>query len=324
MTTSLSAELMQLLAQYHWCGQPRIIPGMSGMNNTTITLEDDCERAIIRIYNNHADLSKLEFEHRMLLELQRQSLSLALPVPQMNRMSSTISTLEDGRLAARFCYIEGERPSTSSKEQMTSLAAAAAELSVALSKLTVAEVPAYSPYYELADNYAPFNEEAVLRQLAHAELAQLEDELLLIQRERSKLEQLQPELMALPQQWIHGDINCSNSLAVGDRVTAILDFEFVTRDMRVMELAVLLSELIKPQTEALLEKLEAMQEAFVAIVPLHQSEIDLLPELIKLRSVDVAMHFVQRFEQGLDQGNVLASIIEHAAFAINYVNKAMA
>ena len=323
MESSMSAELEEVISQYTWHGQPSIIPGLSGMNNTTIMLEDERERSIVRIYNNHSDQSKLKFEHRMLLVLQQQPLSILIPIPQLNNMGSTISTIHNGKLAARYCYIEGERPELTNVKQLISLAEASAKLSIAFSKVSLSEEPAYSPYYELTKNYVALDEKLMLQLLGHNAIAELEEQLLLIRDEYNRLEALEHQFSQLPHQWIHGDINCSNSLAIEDKVVAILDFEFVTRDLRVMELAVLLSELIKPYTTELTDKLLAMREAYESIVALTPDEITLLPELIKLRSVDVVMHFIERYIQGLDPIDILARMIKHSAFVITYVNDQM-
>jgi len=124
---------------------------------------------------------------------------------------------------------------------------------------------------------------------------------------------------ALPQQWIHGDINCSNALSLGEQVNAILDFEFVTEDARVMELAVLLAELIKPETTNLTYKLQLMKDAFCRELTLQDDELKLLEHLVKLRLIDVAMHFIGRFEDGLDDENIVSTIIINTDFAVTYI-----
>jgi len=61
----------------------------------------------------------------------------------------------------------------------------------------------------------------------------------------------------LPHQLIHGDLNASNALAdEAGRICAILDFEFVTYDLRVMEAAVFLSDMVRSSeaTESSLKK----------------------------------------------------------------------
>lgn len=318
---TIDEELDYVLAQYDWQDVPQLIPGPSGMNNTTVAIQDGNEKAIIRIYNNHADPGKLQFEHAMLSGLQQAALPIATPVPILNKQHTTITTTPEGKLAAAFQYINGERPSADHMEMMTSLAQAAAVLSQAFASLSIEGQPAYTPYYELESNYPPFLEEHISELLAYKQLADYESELRLIQHERIELERLKQALQQLPQQWIHGDINCSNSLAIGNKVVAILDFEFVTRDLRAMELAVLLSEIINPTTAQLEQQLNAMLQAYMEIIPFTEDELALLPALIKLRSVDVVMHFVERLKQRLDAPDVLRQIVAHAQYVIRCMNE---
>jgi len=312
----------EVLSYYEWQGTPRIIPGPSGMNNTTLVVEDDVSKSIVRLYNGHEDKEKLQFEHLMLSKLQQCNLPISTPSLKLNKQQATITVTRSGKLAAAFHYIEGERPSVDNLEQMISLARAAAELSKALSTLTIDEQPAYSPYYELESNYAPIDHSSLLELLGHEELVDLEEQLLHIQGERLQLEALKPQFQALPHQWIHGDLNNTNCLAIHNDIVALLDFEFVTLDLRVMELAVLLTEMIsrdreKDQSQM---KLNAMLQAFHEIVQLNEQELLLLPQLIKLRCVDVVMHFINRFNQGLDAPHVLRRIIEDAHVVLCQMN----
>lgn len=317
MSEHVQGELEYVLTKYKWHGQPQLIPGPSGMNNATYMIQDQSGKAVIRMYNNHADISKLRFEHQVLSRLHHTKLPIATPVPIENVEHSTTTITPSGKLAAVFNYIEGERPSPQRSKAVLSLAKAAAHLSSALAQLKIEDEPSYTPYYELEQNYPAFTESDLLSLLAHEQLAKQEEKLLLIQAERIQLEQMKPKLQELPHQWIHGDLNCSNALAINDEIVALLDFEFVTWDLRAMELAVLLSEHIKPDNKQLEQKLKDMLQAYNDISPLDLSELRMLEALIRLRSVDVTMHFIERFKQGLDTADVLQGIVEHAAYVIN-------
>src|SRR5690606_12741508 len=306
----------EVLAHYEWHGTPRIIPGPSGMNNTTLIVADDATKAVVRLYSSHADVEKLQFEHMMLSKLQQAHLSIYTPTLVLNKAQATITRTSSGQLAAAFHYIEGERPSVSNLDEMISLARAAAELSKVFAQLVVEDQPAYSPYYELENNYAPLDHAALLELLSHEQLVDLEEHLLLIQAERTALELLKPQFQALPHQWIHGDLNNTNCLAINNEIVALLDFEFVTKDLRAMELAVLLTEMFSPDNDQLELKLNQMLQAFHEVVQLTEGELLLLPELIKLRSVDVVLHFINRYNQGLDAPHVLRRIIEDAQYVL--------
>lgn len=319
---SLETQLINEALTFYSClEQPTILVGHSGMNNTTRIVRDGNKQYNLRIYNNHQDKSKLQFEHEVLQLLQLQSpLHIMSPIPVMNRFDSTITELSNGKLVAMFHYIEGDRPTIDRVEHIAWLATATAKLSKALASLSIDTIPAYSPYYEIATNYEPLDEDRIDKVCSTTDtLSQLKRQLLRIMQERSWLESMAPQFTALPQQWIHGDINCSNALCLNDQVVAILDFEFVTRDVRAMELAVLLAELIKPNTDNLNYKIQVMKNAFIKELPLQEEELSLLEHLVKLRVVDVAMHFIGRYEDRLDDEQVLTNIINNADYAITYL-----
>ncbi len=65
----------------------------------------------------------------------------------------------------------------------------------------------------------------------------------------------------LPHQLIHGDINSSNLLMDEDgMISRVLDFEFVTIDLRAMEIEICLSEVLSEGKEEMWLKLEAFSE----------------------------------------------------------------
>lgn len=319
---SIETQLLnEALTFYFFNEEPTILVGHSGMNNTTRIIKDGSNLYNLRIYNNHKDTNKLEFEHEVLRLLQAESLDIHTPIPVKNRNDRTITQLSGGKLVALFQYIEGERPTLEYEEHVAGLAAAAAKLSKGLLGLKIETEPAYSPYYELATNYAPLTDERINNICAcSGALAQIKHELQRLQQERVLLESICPDIATLPKQWIHGDINCSNALVNGRQVVAILDFEFVTKDVRAMELAVLLAELIKPTTSKLDHKLKLMKSAFFDELALLDQELQLLDQLVMLRIIDVAMHFIDRYEAGLDDENIVITIIQNTNYALTYVS----
>ncbi|MNR17224.1 homoserine kinase [compost metagenome] len=123
-----------------------------------------------------------------------------------------------------------------------------------------------------------------------------------------------PKIRQLPHQLVHGDINGSNMLVDEEgRFAAILDFEFVTIDARVMELAVCLSDLIDPtlSEDRLRANCRAFYEGYNQFVQLTEEEISILPLLIELRRLDVFIHFLGRYLDGVDPQGVLVDIIRN-------------
>ncbi|WFR61882.1 phosphotransferase [Paenibacillus amylolyticus] len=112
----------------------------------------------------------------------------------------------------------------------------------------------------------------------------------------------------LPHQLVHGDVNASNVLAdqQDGEICAILDFEFATWDLRVMELAVPMSDLLTmDQSEDWMwQAQEGLIRGFREQVGLEPEELLAIPQLILLRSLDVVMHFISRMFEGTDEPGV--------------------
>ncbi|MOA62930.1 hypothetical protein D3C78_1884940 [compost metagenome] len=60
---------------------------------------------------------------------------------------------------------------------------------------------------------------------------------------------------------------------------------------------------------------------YLTSLQLSEEEAERLPDLIKLRMLDVALHFAVRLRDGLDNANVLSGIIDQCAFGCSWINK---
>jgi homoserine kinase type II len=124
-------------------------------------------------------------------------------------------------------------------------------------------------------------------------------DVLLLENEIEKLLKMIPILKQLPVQLVHSDIVAGNVLAKGDEVSAILDFEFVTPDLRAMDAAVFINELVKYHGDRW-ELLDAFIAGYSASAKLTADEIEALPQLILLRSIVLCIHFLGRQWAGVD------------------------
>jgi Ser/Thr protein kinase RdoA (MazF antagonist) len=123
-----------------------------------------------------------------------------------------------------------------------------------------------------------------------------------------------PALRELPHQLIHGDINDSNLLAAKEepsRIAAVLDFEFCTRDLRAMEPAVVVSGLLEADRSR--DAVPALLEGYARRVRLTLAEAEAIPRLVRLRKLDVFVHFLGRYLDGVDGDEALREQIVSAA-----------
>ncbi|SDD42280.1 homoserine kinase type II [Paenibacillus sp. UNCCL117] len=295
--------------------------GPSGMNNTTRLAEADGERYVLRVYETHRDASRVEFELDVLKSLSGLALPFHTPVPVAARSGEPWALTGDGKIAVLFRYIEGERPSLRSRSGPFSFGQTTAWLTQALEKTVAAAPPAYPPYYELDQASSAYSLGEALRFCAEPpELFTTETEALQsIGAWLANYRRQLPQLKTLPHQLIHGDLNHTNMLGRADgTITAVLDFEFVTVDLRAMEAAVALSDLIngEPKDDALWPAVESFVRGYAGVSKLSRAEAEALPLLIQLRRVDVFLHFLYRYWDGIDGADTVIRQIRSAGASL--------
>ena len=304
-----------ILRKYDPVGPWEIEGGLSGWNNTTRFVRSNGLRRVLRIYETHRDAAKVAFEHRLLDALGQADLSFRVPSPIPCNDGSTIVRLEDGsgRLACLFDYIEGERPPESNAQAAEALGRATGELIGALGSLRPEGLPAYHPYYELATSY-PLCTEANVSAFCRnppGPLSGLRGELQAIEARIGGIRNGLNRFRSLPHQLIHGDINVSNALAADGRIVAMLDFEFCTRDLRAMEIAVALSGYLNEEEP--LASADAFLSGAGEKVRLTPEEAEAIPELMLLRALDVFLHFLNRYFDEVDGPDVIRTQTESAS-----------
>ncbi|KRF31838.1 phosphotransferase [Paenibacillus sp. Soil787] len=294
--------------------------GAGGMNNTTRFVDVEGTSYVLRLYETHRDMDKIIFEHSVLLALDKEidKLPFRVPVPVELPSGGTVVRLDaqEGKLAALFTFTDGCNPTWGNTHQLRQFGEAVGQLSSALAEISMEHKPVYPPYYEIEHIHPRCSPDAIHEFCLHPPepFRQQRDELSYIFGRFAAFYKAIPALRELPHQLVHGDINGSNMLVDDDgQIVAVLDFEFVTLDVRVMELAVCLSDLIDITlpVEELRRNCKAFYEGYRQSIHLEEEEITLLPLLIELRRLDVFIHFLGRYLDGVDAQGVLVDIIHN-------------
>ncbi len=307
-----------------------------GTNNTTRHLAYAGKAFMLRLYNTHGEWEKAAFEHQLLMALGRLTpgLPFGIPHPEKGAAGAGLIRLSGGKLAAMFRYLDGVAPDFGLPMQAEAFGRAAGQLSGALEQVegqeTGLELPAYPPYYALASAHPSCPLDEVLRfcREPSAEFACCMEALDVLGRQLEKVVPVLDKLATLPHQLIHGDLNASNTLVTpSGEIAALLDFEFVTRDLKAMEPAVCLWGLLPEagvdnQAEARAwVSLEAFWRGFAGVRPLSAAERHAIPELMQLRSLDVFLHFLGRYRDGVDDASMLLRQIPDTAARLGQVEK---
>jgi len=328
-------SMEQLADHYFPSGNWHMVEGKGGMNNTTMFIDHASRRYVLRRYETHREPDKVRYEHEVLSVLPEVLTGLEIPQPVKDAEGKTIcmSSSEvpageqgSGRLAALFHYVDGSNPVLATEDQIYRFGQAAGKLSAALAQVQIDLHPVYPPYYRLGQSYplcSPGRMEAFCANPPE-DFAEIADTLNRIGEGLGEQLVRITRLASLPHQLIHGDLNASNMLQSEDgEITAILDFEFVTRDLRAMEPAVCLSDMLSSMewTEQDELRCTAFLKGYASVITLTEAESVRLPLLILLRRMDVFMHFLSRYFEGIDQVDVVIMQAKRLDEGLNWYKK---
>ncbi|KPV61022.1 hypothetical protein QJ48_02310 [Paenibacillus sp. A3] len=318
MTGNEKERILSILRRYGNHESWAVSEIENGLNNTTRFARHGGQDYVLRIYENHADHNKVVYEHEVLRQLQNADLSFAVPVPLAAKDGTTYIDTGDGKLAALFQYIEGGRAELTLPAHARATGQATGELVTALERVTVPWPPSYTPYYNLDEIHPLVTRKKLDVWLSQVGKGELEPAAIGFREEMALLEARLPDwLKRLPQQHVHSDIVCDNVLVLQDRVTAILDFEFVMIDFRALELAVLLYEWVDLTENGMIsdlawEAIRACLEGYGRSASLTAAEIEALPHLIVLRCMVLTLHFLGRYWSGLEQEDATRYLMDFA------------
>jgi len=207
-------------------------------------------------------------------------------------------------LAALFPWLPGDHPDRQDTAAAFGAAVALGQLDQALAALSLPRDQVPVPLGDFMRRYP------TLADLPRM-LATLTSDAAAIDRIANLYHQLSEKLPALyaslPCQMVHSDYAPSNILMEGTRVTAVLDFEFCTHDLRALDLTVALSwwpiELLGSGQEWPL--IIALGTGYASQIHLTDDEIAALPTLLQMRSMSSLLHRMTRYTQGLDSADFL-------------------
>jgi Ser/Thr protein kinase RdoA (MazF antagonist) len=271
---------------------------------------------VLRAYRNRGNLPHVRFEHALLARLAQMPLSFRVPVPLPSLTGHTLEPVEvNGQVvhASLSHLIPGEHPRDwTDLRWVRAVGTALGELDVALARVVMPEGVTALPVYGDLDRIhgaVPSPETAVSRLPLDPVLRWQFGEYLA--RARAAIPGL---YNSLPQQIIHSDLAGSNLLLQQGRVTGILDFEFASRDLRVMDLAVAVGQMSFPPGSDVPEApfVRALAQGYGASVRLTPAEFHAIPDLLLLRSAVTVIHRVGRWLEGLSPSEAVESRIRDA------------
>ncbi|HEX9037614.1 MAG TPA: phosphotransferase [Ktedonobacterales bacterium] len=301
---AVSADLPALADIAHawpFVGPPQALmltPLHGGTNNTLFRVSSATSGGssfVLRPAAAQHDEQRLRLECDVLAALQGQKLPFATPAPLLTADGAPwakLSMPDSLALATLTRVIAGRAPDRSDPAQAEAAGEAIGALDVALACIDAADDTAATTWRTggALDQISPLVPDPPA---AFARLA-----LPLAKRDRLRsgyaalMERLPALYDNLPYQLCHEDTATTNLLMDGNRVTGILDFEFLARDLRPTDLVV---ALVWWPVDVLGLGLEwplvsALARGYARSAPLTQPEIAAIPTLYRMRGYTSLIH----------------------------------
>lgn len=312
-------DISELLTAWPIRESVRVEPMQHGINNYVWRVDAaDGQIYVLRVLPGSEDLPRVRYEATLLYALSEKPLPFRLPLPlrasngdivvpfERETGSSTIATLHP--------FLPGSRPDRTDPTGAAQAGTALAVLDSALAELpeqVVRQFQSLSTFGDV-DHYhvlVPDPLVAIEQLPVDRNLSSAVRNLL-----AAVIEKTDELYSRLPQQLLHRDYDPSNILMDDSGVTAVLDFEFAGRDIRVLDLCVALSwwpvNLMGTGKEW--EVIDAFGAAYVHEFPLSKEELQAIPDILRLRDAGSLIHRIGRYLAGLESDAVIESRLKHS------------
>lgn len=312
-----------------WAAWP--IPGpwhispLSGGTNNLIFQADtaDGKSYVLRLSEDLTRIPHIYHEAKLLEALSEKSLSFQLPLPLKANSGDIIVRFEQEDKTEALAILTPLLPGSLQDlphERNDLRKASQAGATLALLDNAFANLPeihtskGYTPLPTFGDfaHWHPL----VPDPLAAIEQLSLDQEITRqIRTYLNKIQESIPELYSqLPQQLLHRDYTPGNILMDDQGVTAVLDFEFAGKDIRILDLCVALSwwPAYLMGTGKEWDLIDAFGSAYTNQVPLSEEELRAIPATLRLRDATSFVHRIGRYFAGQETEIRIRNRVQHS------------
>lgn len=300
---------------------PETLTPLSGGTNNRAWLVETTRKTsyVLRLTAGIADLPRVRYEAALLGALRGTPLPFYLPLPLLTTTGDILLLVRldhtEQAIATLTPFLPGHIPDRNAAN-IAHAGAALAQLDTALATIP----PSALPPNEGSAGFL-YGDLAHCHPLVSDPLATVEQVLPPAQARALTriLEQAQRdwEILTtrdLPQQVLHRDCGPGNMLMEGERITAILDFEFAGVDRRVFDLCVAISwwpvRLMGTGQEW--ELIDSFGRAYTAYVPLTAEELLALPAALRMRDTTSLIYRIGRYIAGQESAQVVQERARHS------------
>jgi len=315
-----SMQVSNLWEAWPIAGPWHLSPLSGGKNNRVWRAEAaDGQCYVLRFIFDLAQIPHSRYEAALLEALAHKQPPFLLPLPLRAQNGDIIVPVEQEMEIPAFAILSpllpGHMPDWNDLTIAASAGSALAWLDQALAALPEMPLP------EDAQFLSTFGELAHCHPLVPDPLAAVEQ--LPIDREQAKqirhflatvMEKVPNLYRRLPQQLLHRDYDPGNILVDDQQVTAVLDFEFVGVDLRVLDVCVALSwwpvDLLGTGKEW--DLIDTFGNSYVTYFPLSEQELLAFPDIWRLRDATSLVYRMGRYLARLEMDTRMQDRVQHS------------
>jgi homoserine kinase type II len=294
-------DVVELLAEWSFFGNVKVQPTNQGTVNTTFFVEAQANKFVLKLYNDSTKTAQINYEHSLLKHLQSCNLSFAVPTPIPTRLGETLFQVNQNNSQLRVALlplIEGQPANRDNIDHVYAVGKALGELHHALAgfdpKGEMAQLPAWGDLNNIHPLVTkPFDVPQLLK-LEPTLQQQITKTLVEVIEAASNLYKM------LPVQTTHADYLYPNVLLSDNRLMGVLDFEFATFDLRLIDYIAALDHFARfPWKEApRWEFVQAFSAGYREHIFFTQSEIDAVTLIWRLQRASCIVYWTGWFLEG--------------------------
>ncbi|MEL6460936.1 MAG: phosphotransferase [Cyanobacteria bacterium J06621_15] len=308
------ADVVELLSQWS-IKNPKVQSTNQGTVNKTFFVEtyNHKDKFVFKLYDNSTTTEQIKYEHSLLTFLQSCDLSFNVPAPIPIDSGETLLITNQNNSSLKFSlqkYISGQPANRQNLNHIFVAGQALGELHRALisfdSQGNLAKLPRWG---ELNKIHPLIKNPLEVPQLLNLEKPQ-QQRLIKILRE---VIEIAPNLYEnLQLQITHADYLCPNVLIKDNRVNGVIDFEFATYDLRLLDFIAALDHFSRIGNETpVWERIEAFIKGYKKYNSLSNSEIEALISTWKLQQANCIVYWTGwLLEEKVTYESVLNGVIK--------------
>ncbi len=276
---------------------PSVKPTNQGTVNITFFVEaPELDKFVFKIYDDTTTTAQINYEHLLLEHLQSCHLSFAVPTPVQSNSGETLITINKNDKILRAALLPLISGQTAERENILHIGAAGSalgELHNALAQFDMdgqlSQLPNWGNLENIHSLVAPLEVPRIL-ELEYSQQQRIIKSL-------TELIEVAPSLYkALPVQTTHADYLCPNVLISENQVVGVLDFEFATYDLRLLDYVAALDHFTRPPKQVPnKQKIEAFSAGYAKHVSLSELEIDKLALAWRLQQASCIVYWTGWF-----------------------------